>query len=248
MKYMGSKSRIAKYIVPIIQEYIDKNEIKNYLEPFVGGANVIDKVKCDNKYGFDNNKYLIALLKQAQIDPSAFPKTIDKSTYDYVRQNYQDCSFDDWFIGLAGFCASYNAKWFGGYANDVKTKIGTVRNYTDEAIRNLVKQSTNLEGIKFKCRDFKLINTNKVNGFVVYNDIPYRNSTKYGNNEFDYEYFYAWCRKLSKNNIVLTSEYWMPDDFECIWQKEIKCTLDNNSRTDKVEKLFVWKGWLNEIR
>ena len=38
MKYMGSKSRIAKYIVPIIQEYIDKNEIKNYLEPFVGGG------------------------------------------------------------------------------------------------------------------------------------------------------------------------------------------------------------------
>lgn len=25
MKYMGSKSRIARHIVPIIQEYIDKN-------------------------------------------------------------------------------------------------------------------------------------------------------------------------------------------------------------------------------
>lgn len=242
MKYMGSKNRIAKYIVPIIQEYIDKNEIKNYLEPFVGGANVIDKVKCKRKYGFDNNKYLIALLKQAQDDTSVFPETINRVTYDYIRHNYQDCSFDDWFIGLIGFCASYNAKWFGSYANGVKTKIGTVRNYTDEAIRNLVKQSPNLEGIKFKCRDFKTIDPSKVNGFVVYNDIPYRNSTKYSKDEFDYEFFYDWCRKLSKNNIVLTSEYWMPDNFECIWQKEIKCTLDNNSRSDKVEKLFVWKG------
>ena len=30
MKYMGSKSRIAKYIVPIIQSYIDNNNIKKY--------------------------------------------------------------------------------------------------------------------------------------------------------------------------------------------------------------------------
>lgn len=37
MKYMGSKSRISKYIVPIIQKYIDENRIKTYVEPFVGG-------------------------------------------------------------------------------------------------------------------------------------------------------------------------------------------------------------------
>lgn len=37
MNYMGSKSRIAKYIVPIIQSYIDNNNINTYIEPFVGG-------------------------------------------------------------------------------------------------------------------------------------------------------------------------------------------------------------------
>ena len=37
LKYMGSKSRIAKYIVPIIQKYIDDNEVTKYVEPFVGG-------------------------------------------------------------------------------------------------------------------------------------------------------------------------------------------------------------------
>lgn len=49
MKYMGSKSRIAKDIVPILQRYIDENNIDTYVEPFVGGANVIDKIKCKNE-------------------------------------------------------------------------------------------------------------------------------------------------------------------------------------------------------
>jgi len=38
MQYMGSKNRYAKYIVPIIQKYIDDNNITKYLEPFVGGG------------------------------------------------------------------------------------------------------------------------------------------------------------------------------------------------------------------
>lgn len=32
MKYMGSKSRIAKDIVPIIQKCIDDNNIETYIE------------------------------------------------------------------------------------------------------------------------------------------------------------------------------------------------------------------------
>ena len=45
MKYMGSKSRIAKHIVPIIQEKIKENNIKTYIEPFCGGCNIIDKIQ-----------------------------------------------------------------------------------------------------------------------------------------------------------------------------------------------------------
>lgn len=38
MVYMGSKNRIAKDIVPIIQSAIDNMEdCQGYLEPFVGG-------------------------------------------------------------------------------------------------------------------------------------------------------------------------------------------------------------------
>ncbi len=38
MKYTGSKSRIAKEIVPIIQRCIDENKLEMYVEPFIGGV------------------------------------------------------------------------------------------------------------------------------------------------------------------------------------------------------------------
>ena len=44
MRYVGSKNRISKYLVPVIQNCINGN-CKGYIEPFVGGANIIDKIK-----------------------------------------------------------------------------------------------------------------------------------------------------------------------------------------------------------
>ena len=46
MKYMGSKQRIAKDIVPIMQKCIDENNIERFVDLFCGGCNIIDKIKC----------------------------------------------------------------------------------------------------------------------------------------------------------------------------------------------------------
>lgn len=237
MKYVGSKNRLAKDIAPIIQGYIDDNNITHYYEPFVGGANMIDKIRCNNKFGSDIHPYLIALLKQAQLDTSVFPSTISEQEYKAVRANPQN--YPDWYVGLVGFC-SFGGKWWGGYPRGYKADGVTPRDICNETIRNLVKQAPDLKDIKFNCCSFE--QSAKVLNFVIYCDIPYRSSTKYAVDDFPYERFYDWAREMSKDNIVLMSEYWMPDDFECIWSKTLKCTLDKNSRTDKVEKLFKWKG------
>ena len=71
MRYVGSKNRLSKELAPIIQSYINDN-CKGYIEPFVGGANMIDKIKCDNKIGYDINNYLIALLNHAKINTDDF--------------------------------------------------------------------------------------------------------------------------------------------------------------------------------
>ena len=51
MKYLGSKNRIAKHILPIMEQY---RENRTWVEPFVCGANMIDKVN-GNRIGSDLN-------------------------------------------------------------------------------------------------------------------------------------------------------------------------------------------------
>lgn len=131
MKYMGSKSRISKNIAPIIQSYIDNNDIKKYVEPFVGGANMIDKIICDKKYGSDSNNYLIALLKHVQEEKKLYD-CVDKETYSKARDCFNSNSnvFEEWELGNIGFLASFNGRWFdGGYAKTGVEKTKKRRTY-----------------------------------------------------------------------------------------------------------------------
>lgn len=74
MKYMGSKAKITKYIVPIIQSKIDASGARYYIEPFAGGCNVIDKIKAPYRIASDQNEYLIALLRHLQAGGGSYRK------------------------------------------------------------------------------------------------------------------------------------------------------------------------------
>lgn len=113
MVYQGSKNRLAKFLVPIIQKYIDDNNITTYIEPMVGGANLIDKIKCDKKIGADINEELIALLKYAQSDNdlSIAPDVCTFEHYANVREDRKlgTHKYSKEYIALIGYCASYGA-------------------------------------------------------------------------------------------------------------------------------------------
>lgn len=242
MQYVGSKNRISKELVPIIQSYI-KDTTKGYLEAFVGGGNMIDKIKHKNKIGCDIHEELIELLKYAQ--NNELPQTITEDEYKLVKNNKEN--YPKWYVGLVGFCGSFGAKYFGGYARRYN-KDGSLFDVPAQAINSLRKQSK-LDGfkdIKFNRCSFLDLPKNKINNYVIYCDIPYRGTTKYETEKFPYEEFYDWARYMSRNNVVLISEYNMPDDFECIWQKENKTSLGSGINEDmnkiRIEKLFIVKN------
>lgn len=237
MKYMGSKARLSKDIAPIINKLIQNNNIKTYIEPFVGGANMMEHIKCENRLGSDNNEYLIALWQDLQAGWRP-PETMSKEMYNDIKNNKNE--YGKSLVAVAGFCATYNAKWFGGYAGIVNTKIGTQRNYYDEAVRNIVKQSLNLDGIEFIYADYTYFTDCK--DTLIYCDPPYQGTTQYGSSKgFDYDKFWNWVREMSKGNIVLVSEYNAPDDFIKIYEKTLTTTLDKNSRKKDTERLFLHK-------
>lgn len=245
MQYMGSKSRFAKEIIPILQRCIDANNIKLYIEPFVGGANIIDKIKCKERIGTDINQYLIELLKYVRDnDINTLPDRILFDEYNRVRKSYRNNTdeYPIWYKGFIGFCGSYGNKFFnGGYARNSKDDVTGER--TKSAIKNLKEQKEKLKGIKFATKNYKdLLNRNFKN-VLFYFDPPYKDATKYDTCDINYDEFYEMCRILKTGgNHVFVSEYNMPDDFTCIWQKETKTTIDKNAKdrnTLRVERLYI---------
>jgi DNA adenine methylase len=134
------------------------------------------------------------------------------------------------------------AKWFGGYAGIVHTKIDTYRNYYEEAVKNLLKQKDDIKDIKFISTDYLTLNETKMKNWVIYCDPPYQDTTKYNNIGFEYDVFWQWVRDTSKNNFVFVSEYNAPKDFKCVWSKVLTTTLDKSSRSTATEKLFTYNS------
>lgn len=205
-----------------------------------GGCNVIDKVQCDIKIASDNHKYLIEMFKNLN-QIQNLPEFITKEHYSDVRECFNKglSTYPDWYIGAVGFLSSYNGRFFdGGYSGIVHTKAGTERNYYDEAKRNLLEQIPKLEDIQFQCGDYEELYSDRID-CLFYCDIPYKNTKQYGSSKnFDYDRFWNWAEKMSEKNVVLVSEHEAPSGWECIWQQQVKRTIDNTKRVKAVEKLF----------
>lgn len=158
-----------------------------------------------------------------------------------MRSNRNTGKYSQEYVALIGYCASYGGRyWDGGYGRDAK---GGRSIYT-ERVQNLKEQAPNLNGIEFSCRDYEDYLNMGIKNALFYLDPPYKGTKRYSKQNINYEEFYDFCRELSKDNIVVISEYNMPDDFTCIWEKERKVLQKSDRVTGEkaVEKLFVWNG------
>jgi DNA adenine methylase len=232
MKYMGSKARIAHELLPIILK--DRKPNQYYVEPFVGGANMIDKVD-GLRIGSDINKYLISLYKELQ-NGWIPPRDVTREHYKDVKDNFD--KYDLFYIGYVGIACSYNGIWFTGYAGEVQTKMG-LRNYSHEAHKNISKQKEYLKNIDWYSGSYETLIYPE--NSIIYCDIPYIGTAKYTvtADEFNHNLFYIWVRKMElKGHQVFISEYSAPEDFSCVWEGTVKSSLSGSKKTS-TEKLFT---------
>lgn len=233
---MGGKNRIAKHILPIM--LADRKEGQWWVEPFVGGGNMMDKVE-GNRIGGDIDKHCIQALKDIRDNLHLLPKNNKEFTEEMYKQLRQS---DDYrYKSYVGYTASYGGKWLGGWCRDSEGK----RDYVAEAFRNATTQSPKLQGVELYNLDYNRLPI--PDNSIIYNDIPYANTTKY-KNEFDHEKFWDWCRQqASFGHIIFVSEYDAPVDFECVWKGEIVSSLTQNTGAKTgIEKLFKLKEKIDD--
>ena len=133
-----------------------------------------------------------------------------------------------------GLACSFGGKWFGGYARDSEHV-----NYALRGKKSIIAKMKNLMDAEFLCLDYREVALPE--NCIVYADPPYDNTTKYANCNFDTSAFWDYIRKISENHIVYISELEAPNDFVCIWSKQVKRILDVNkdNQFPSTEKLFV---------
>lgn len=255
MNYQGSKQGIVEFILPHIEhELIGRS---HYVEPFVGGANVIEHIdsRC-NRCGYDKNPQLIMLYHHLQnevtyderlgyVFPDGMFPDITKEQYHHIRSHQKD--YPMWLCGYVGVCCAFNTTWWQGYApidKQLLNRASLVRQFTST-------YSEGLRGVRFGVGSFEdVVYPDDLSDYVFYCDPPYAGSRgSYGSRtcgdfKFDYELFYSWCRDLVKRGaVVFVSAYSMPEDFRCVWSQVV---INGCSRTRKattgversIEKLF----------
>lgn len=227
MLYSGSKKKIAKHILPIILS--GRKEDQWYVEPFCGGANLIDKVP-GKRIASDSNYQLISFFKAVQRGwiPPTF---LSREEYYAIKKN--PSMYDPPLICFAAVPCSFGAKWWGGYAAN---KAG--KNYAAAGVRGIIKQAPDLSSIFFVNRGY--LDLYLPDNSIVYCDPPYKNTAGYGVG-FDHDVFWEWCRKVSKEgHTVYVSEVNAPDDFRVVWESIVKVRMNKNNASDeRIERLFT---------
>lgn len=225
MRYLGGKSRIAKDISDYINSIIGN---RDFISLFCGSCSIEARVNAEHKILNDAHPYLISMWRDVQAGRQ-LPDKITKSTYDYVKAHKDE---DPGLTGYVGFACSYSGKWFGGLARNKRGE-----DFCAGASHSIYRDLEGLRSATFLCGDYRDVEI--PDNSLVYLDPPYKGTTGYSTGDFDHDAFWNYVRELSKRCTVFVSEETAPDDFKCVWFKEIARQVDvRQGRVYKTEKLF----------
>ena len=231
MRYVGSKARFRKELLPII--LADRDPDQYYVEPFAGGFNLICHVDGP-RIGNDIDSDVVACMK-AVSDGWDPPTELSEQEYSEIRSD--PGAYPQHLVGFVSVGCSYSGKKWGGHARG-NGSDGSPRNHCAESRRNVLSQASGLAGVEFSSCDYRdLIIPAKS---IVYCDPPYDSTLQYRSGTFDSEAFWVWCDELIQlGHQVFVSEYSAPDHWKCVWQRKVTNSLTADTGAKRgVERLF----------
>lgn len=225
MQYFGGKAKIRKPIQQLIKSLLKSGQ--TYWEPFCGGLWIAEGINTNNMICSDIHLDLILLYNEIK-NGWIPPEIISEEEYNFYRNEIPSA-----LRAFIGFGCSFGGKFFGGYARSGD------RNYAKNAKNSLLKKLSCIKKANFVHASYDNFNNNAKN-WIIYCDPPYKGTTKFSTGNFDHNKFWDWVRNMSKNNVVIVSEYEAPDDFDIIL--EINSKIDMHSKTpNRKEKIFKFK-------
>lgn len=211
----------------------EKYGITKWVEPFVGGANMIDKVPDSfERIGYDINEHVIHALIDIRDNVDKLPDAVSEE-YFKTLVNTPAKSITSW---VRCACA-YGGRFGNGYARQGKNPRYK-KTIAQEGKNNAIKQSPKIQNVQFICDSYENLDFDNC---LIYCDPPYQGTSGYKTGAFDHEKFFEWCRKQAKKNIVFVSEYNAPDDFIEVWMGEVKTNFASTRKKathNAIEKLF----------
>lgn len=241
--YHGGKCRHGNEIAQVIKDIYDKqlsDNIIGYIEPFCGMCGVyrhiVNLLPRKLKYiASDQHDSLILMWKALQNGWTP-PKSCSIAKFDKLK--HSEPSPEKAYIGFGtsfggiyycGHVCKYNGQMY-----DFSSKIKTY--------------ASDMKHVKFFKREYGYYTPEKCKKYIIYCDPPYQNTTNFYRDDktfqklsFDNIKFWNWCRQMSKENIVIISEFSAPSDFISIYEFDSKRLSARNTDT-KTEHLYIHKS------
>lgn len=233
--YMGNKSRLLEKIHNLIHQ-LDLPNTDTFVDLFCGGGSVgYSMANCfHNIIMNDLDTGLMSLHKTlkehperiglfAQIEPS-------KEEFNVAKTGNSD--YDTYIRYLYSFSTNGKAYlWGEERLNTPKEELNRQRSEPKERLRHLedviLMYTRYNPNITFTNLSYEQVEI--PSNAIVYCDPPYKGTAEYLVDGFDSDKFYEWCRSCP--NIVLISEYDMPDDFILLEEWDLASQGGGNKNT-----------------
>lgn len=241
--YMGNKSRLLDKIHNLLHQ-LDIPDSDTFVDLFCGGGSVGYSMVSEyhNIIMNDLDSGLINLHKTmrdhperillfAKIEPS-------KEEFNFAKLGMSD--YDTYIRQIYSFSTNGKAYlWGEERLNTPKEELYRQRSEPRERHRHLedvmLMYGRYEPNITFTNLSYEQVEI--PSNAIVYCDPPYKGTAEYNVGEFDSDAFYDWCRSCP--NIVLISEYDMPDDFILLEEWDLASQGGGNKNTKIArEKIF----------
>ena len=265
LPYVGSKKKISKKIVEIIKQNFGTD--KTVYDVFGGGGAITAELMINdiNVVYNDLDKTITDMFNRVLSQDREWIKTliVSRDEFIVIREKENKTVDDELKLLVNSFGNNrirylynkdisnikYNIAYniiekenlFSGYKQTDTYRNSLLKPQQIEQLERL-QQLESLQQTKTKNEDYKYFSN--VTNSVLYLDPPYEKSEIFMyKSHIDYQEFYDWAYKMSKNNIVLLSSYEVSDDrFECVYEfKNARSTLSDGNYGKRTEKLFMVK-------